>query len=164
MKAIIYIGGIFFLSLLPYTIMAQQNSFKPNPLLIVDGKIVGDTNAIKNLDSDLIENINVLKGEAAVSLYGSKAKDGAVIITSKAAAKQIKMHNLLLEKIAGYEQAPSKYLFVKDGVLVQGKEVANLKQLQSAELAAVEVMPLDAAKAIYGSEAKEITVLINTKN
>lgn len=162
---IVCIGSVFLFATLACSPKAQQVSSKAkaNPLVLMDGKIIGDTNAIKNVDPNLIESITVLKGEAAVSLYGNKAKDGAVLITRKAEVREQEMHKLLLEKIAGYELAPSHYLFVKDGVLVQGEEVLNLKQLRSSDLIAVETLKYDAAKAIYGNETKEVTVLINTK-
>jgi TonB-dependent SusC/RagA subfamily outer membrane receptor len=38
---------------------------------------------MKSLDQNTIERIDVLKGESAMVIYGSKAKYGAVIITLK---------------------------------------------------------------------------------
>lgn len=40
-----------------------------------------------DIASDDIESINVLKGAAATALYGARAKDGAVIITTKKGSK-----------------------------------------------------------------------------
>ncbi|MCK5649950.1 MAG: SusC/RagA family TonB-linked outer membrane protein, partial [Gemmatimonadetes bacterium] len=72
--------------------IAGQNQ----PLFIVDGIPVDNSapgnsgyggidygNTIQDLDPFDIENISVLKGPAAAALYGSRAANGAVVITTK---------------------------------------------------------------------------------
>ncbi|WP_299715033.1 von Willebrand factor type A domain-containing protein [uncultured Tenacibaculum sp.] len=56
------------------------------PLYIVDGVIIeGNSNkAIQNIDPNKIKSVNVLKFKEAQSLYGAAAKNGCVIITTKA--------------------------------------------------------------------------------
>ncbi|MGY5254038.1 SusC/RagA family TonB-linked outer membrane protein [Sphingobacterium spiritivorum] len=49
------------------------------------GKDVG--NMIQDLNPDDIENISVLKGPSAAALYGSRAANGVILITTKRAAK-----------------------------------------------------------------------------
>lgn len=44
-------------------------------------------NAAQDINPDDIESINVLKGAAATALYGSRASNGAIIITTKRATK-----------------------------------------------------------------------------
>ena len=52
-----------------------------DPLYVVDGfPIVGD---ISSINPDEIENISVLKDAASTSLYGSRAANGVVLITTK---------------------------------------------------------------------------------
>ena len=51
------------------------------PLYIVDGVILGST--IVDLDALDIESIEIVKGAAAASLYGSRAANGVVQITTK---------------------------------------------------------------------------------
>jgi Outer membrane cobalamin receptor protein len=68
------------------------------PLIVVDGvpysnPLINTTNpfsgggtygsGINNLDPNDIESISVLKGSAAASLYGSRASNGVVLITTK---------------------------------------------------------------------------------
>lgn len=56
------------------------------PLIIVDGVIFADGNAeaiIDDLNPDLIESIEVIKGGAAEALYGERAADGVIKITLK---------------------------------------------------------------------------------
>jgi len=52
-----------------------------DPLIVVDGVILGSggTSAIESMD---IENIEVIKGAAAASLYGSRAAAGVIAITT----------------------------------------------------------------------------------
>ena len=54
-----------------------------NKLIIIDGK-ESDFKTLKNLEKDgKIAAVDMLKPKTAISLYGKKAKDGAVIVTTK---------------------------------------------------------------------------------
>lgn len=55
------------------------------PLIVIDGIVVESD--LFDVPSQNIENINVLKGTAASSLYGSRGRDGAILITTKTAKK-----------------------------------------------------------------------------
>lgn len=74
------------------------NSFEGNsPLWVIDGTPISDNtasggttarnidfgNRVGDISSDDIESMTVLKGAAATALYGSRAKDGAIIVTTK---------------------------------------------------------------------------------
>lgn len=52
------------------------------PLYVLNGKI-SDYESTRNLDQNSIKEMKVLKSEEAVALYGDKAKNGAVLITTK---------------------------------------------------------------------------------
>ncbi|WP_431294210.1 SusC/RagA family TonB-linked outer membrane protein [Pedobacter sp. P26] len=77
-----------------------NSSLSPNtqPLVVIDGVLIqpgvtgadsyGNSpqdfgNIMKNLNADDYESITVLKGAAASSLYGSRAQNGVLLITSK---------------------------------------------------------------------------------
>lgn len=89
-----------------------QSSFGPNnsPLIIVNGIPINNTSisgggsngngtgnptggssdqgdGLQSINQDDIESMTVLKGGAAAALYGFRAKDGVLIITTKAGAK-----------------------------------------------------------------------------
>jgi len=51
----------------------------------VDQEVGGGAygSGISTLDPNTIESISVLKGAAAAALYGSRAKNGVVVITTK---------------------------------------------------------------------------------
>lgn len=70
------------------------------PIFVVDGIIIdnevtktGDKsdrdfgNDLKNLNSDDFETVSVLKGAAATALYGSRASNGVILITTKKGKK-----------------------------------------------------------------------------
>lgn len=53
------------------------------PLMVIDGVPVESD--LFDVSPENIESINVLKGTAAAALYGSRGKDGAILITTKLA-------------------------------------------------------------------------------
>ncbi len=58
----------------------KQDYGQPQPLFVLDGKEVSN---ISDVDPNTIKEVNVLKGDAARKLYGEKADNGVVIITTK---------------------------------------------------------------------------------
>lgn len=61
-------------------------SFTSNvrPLVVVDGQpMIGDPDNINNINPDEIESFTILKDAAATALYGSRAANGVIIITTK---------------------------------------------------------------------------------
>lgn len=56
-----------------------------SPLIVIDGVPVESD--LFDVSPENIQSINVLKGTAAAALYGSRGKDGAVLITTKLAEK-----------------------------------------------------------------------------
>lgn len=87
------------------------------PLIIVDGvpysnNLVNTTSpfsgggtygsGLNNLDPNDIESMNVLKGAAAASLYGSRAANGVLLITTKSGAPKKGAKSLNVTYRAGY--------------------------------------------------------------
>jgi membrane associated rhomboid family serine protease len=71
-----------------------KGNFK-NPIILLNGKpITGQQ--MKKIDPGKIETVSVLKGNAAISLYGDNAKNGAILITLK---KQYTVEGVLGESI-----------------------------------------------------------------
>lgn len=86
---------------------ATSLSSDNQPLFVVDGVPLANTlnnisqigtnnkvdygNAIADLNMDNIENVSVLKGAAAAALYGSRAGNGVVLITTKSGKNAKKM-------------------------------------------------------------------------
>lgn len=75
-----------------------------NPLYVVDeSPIIGDINSI---NPNEIESISVLKGPSAASIYGSRAANGVVLITTKR-AKQGKT-SISLNIVQGVGEVPQR--------------------------------------------------------
>ncbi|WP_276166395.1 SusC/RagA family TonB-linked outer membrane protein [Zobellia alginiliquefaciens] len=53
------------------------------PLVVIDGAPVGDASVMGDISSMDIETISVLKGASAAALYGSRAGNGVILITTK---------------------------------------------------------------------------------
>ena len=86
---------------------ATSLSTDNQPLFVVDGVPIANTinnvggfgsdnrvdygNAISDLDPESIENVTILKGPSAAALYGTRAGNGVVLITTKKAKESQKM-------------------------------------------------------------------------
>lgn len=62
----------------------QSVSLAAGPLILVDGEEVDGEASLGELDPELIESIEVIKGPAAARLYGDRAAAGIIRITLKA--------------------------------------------------------------------------------
>jgi len=95
-------------------------SLENQPLIVVDGTPYSNTqlttssqtsaggaygNGLANLDPNDIESINILKGAAAASLYGSRASRGVIVITTKSGSgkKGIKPLNVTYKTAFSFE-------------------------------------------------------------
>lgn len=58
-----------------------------NPLILIDG-VEGDMNSI---DPNLIASINVLKDAASSAIYGSRAANGVILVTTKRASQGLRV-------------------------------------------------------------------------
>ena len=75
-----------------------------DPLYVIDGlPIVGD---ISNINPNEIETITILKDAASTSLYGSRAANGVVLITTKSA--KVGETKISLNAYYGFQQAPQR--------------------------------------------------------
>jgi hypothetical protein len=112
------------------------------PLIILDGKKV-PYSTMSTLDANLINSVDILKGESATStMYGEEGKNGIVIITTKA-------------------QALKKPLMIIDG-----KRVDNylLSTMNPDLIKQIDVFKNDSASAKYGEEGKNGVIVVTTKS
>lgn len=58
------------------------SSDKEKPIIYIDGNL-STNEALKELDPNIIEKMEVLKGDNAIKEYGEKAKNGVILITTK---------------------------------------------------------------------------------
>ena len=67
--------------------ISQESANGNEPLIVLNNHLV--TKAILNdIDPNKIESVTVLKGKAAMSIYGSKGKNGAIVLTTKNISKR----------------------------------------------------------------------------
>ena len=67
--------------------MSQESANENEPLIVLNNHLV--TKAILNdIDPNKIESVTVLKDKAAMSIYGSKGKNGAIVLTTKNISKR----------------------------------------------------------------------------
>ncbi len=64
-------------------------SYSTNPLYVIDGFPTGD---LSTFDTRDIQSVDVLKDAAAAAIYGSRATNGVIMITTKKGSKDSKMH------------------------------------------------------------------------
>ena len=74
-------------------------SYAADPLYIIDGTAAAD---ITNFDSKDIESIEILKDASSTAVYGSRAANGVVLITTKKGKKDGKMH-INIDSYAGVQ-------------------------------------------------------------
>lgn len=105
-----------------------------DPLIVIDGVPVdnagvsGSANALNLINPNDIENITVLKDASAAAIYGSRAANGVIIITTKRGTNSAKLgveytSNIALSSISEYVPAVSA-----DDLRALIDDVGNAKQ------------------------------------
>ena len=61
-----------------------------SPLVVIDGVVVDESNAINSVNAVDVDNISVLKDAASAAIYGSRAANGVILITTKKGKKGTK--------------------------------------------------------------------------
>ena len=62
---------------------------KTQPLIVVDG-IIFKTSSFKNLNSNKVKSINILRAPESTAIFGSGGVNGVIIITTKYTKKELK--------------------------------------------------------------------------
>jgi TonB-linked SusC/RagA family outer membrane protein len=86
------------------TIRGFGTTNNTDPLYIIDGVQTTDGNILNSIDPSNIAQMNVLK-DGAAAIYGSRASNGVVIITTKSGGYNQQKATLSLEMYAGVSQA-----------------------------------------------------------
>ena len=58
-------------------------SASPQPLFVVDGRVIDPSAVPADFDPDQIVSIEIVKGRSALDTYGEPGKNGVVVITTK---------------------------------------------------------------------------------
>src|SRR5688572_30404198 len=116
----------------------------------------------KKLDSsEIFSYIKYRPGTAPPRYY--KGKDTTVIVvkTRKVERSLQKQRHALLNRFLDSVDNGADILIVQDGALVLSPEQKNLRKLSPDQLSNANTMEWEAAKKLYGSHARPITLLIN---
>ncbi len=101
-----------------------------SPLYVVDG--VPFDGSISNINSDDIESITVLKDAASSALYGARAANGVVLITTKKGRSERLTFNVRVnhgisvrgipeyERLDAYQYVPMEWEIMRNGFLTAG--------------------------------------------
>lgn len=88
------------------------------PLIVIDGVpmdtkgIVGASNPLALVSPENVESMTILKDASATAIYGSRASNGVIIITTKSGAKGKPQVSFTMN---GYVNTTRKYLDMMDG-------------------------------------------------
>lgn len=98
-----------------------------DPLVLIDG-VEGDINGV---DPNDIENISVLKDAAAAAIYGSRASNGVILVTTKRAASDVV--SISYNNYLGWQQPTElpKYVGALDFLRAVGTEQSAIDNYSS---------------------------------
>lgn len=121
-------------------------------IFMVDGTRM-NYDKVQVIDPQEIDNVSVLKGDAATSVYGTEAKDGVVIITTK--------NN-------GHSSSTERRMGVSDGnplILMNGVAITKeeMDKINPDDIESVNVLKGEQATRLYGEKGKNGVVIITPK-
>ena len=142
-----------------------------NPLIVIDGEIKEKDFDLDLIPADDIESISVLKDNSAIELYGDKAKDGVILITTKKGpnvkvegvqGKVVGVNSDMKKSVLSLRgvSEDKKPLIVIDGI-VKGKDF-ELHSVTPAEIESITVLKKSAVD-LYGKDAENGVIVITKK-
>lgn len=117
-----------------------------NPLIIIDG-IEGDFSQINPSD---IENISVLKDAASAAIYGSKAANGVVLVTTRMGRNNEKM-KVNINSYVGVQQLGMKY-----DLITNSAELMRLSNIGLVNDGSSPVFPEDVISSFENGNDKYV--------
>lgn len=84
-----------------------------DPLIIIDGVITGGETNLRDINMEDVESIEVIKGAAASSLYGSLSGNGVIQIITKRGKNSEGKPTIVLRNETGFSQIASRYPLAK---------------------------------------------------
>ncbi|MDP3437836.1 MAG: M56 family metallopeptidase [Bacteroidales bacterium] len=164
------------------TVLWDATADDKNPLIVVNGEIQKPTFDISNLSSESIKSITILKDKSALSLYGTKGKNGVIVITLNEGAQNIdgktevkkeirviginqidknstdSVKSEIRIKSTGNFQNP---LYVIDGeIMKKGFDIANISP---ESIASMTILKDKSAIEKYGEKGKDGVIEITLK-
>jgi len=104
-----------------YLSLRGSNSFSGNsPLFIVDGFPIASGGGVEAISPSDIESVSVLKDASSIAIYGARAANGVILITTKAG--KLGKSNLEVGVYHGFQS------FVNPVKMLNGAELADLRR------------------------------------
>jgi len=138
-----------------------------SPLYVIDGQVYTGDAAGRSVDPDRIANVEIVKGPRAVELYGERAVDGVVIITTKEHAAGGGLAGVAPRSGSGQIRIRRGSALSGDPlVLVDGRAVpaAALQDISADQILDIEVLKGSAAVERYGDRASQGAIVVRTKH
>lgn len=156
------------------------------PLLILNGIPQKDRSKVESLSPSKIKNIKVLKGIKATALYGTRGRNGVIVVSTKsednqASKVEIRKNVTIVDStrnpngdIYAYEYGKKnkeiilrnskgeKPLYIIDGEVKE--EDFDLGQIQPKDIAAINVLKGNLATDEYGKKGENGVIEIHTKS
>lgn len=76
-----------------------------NPLIVVDGFPLSEGSSLSSINPNDIKDINILKDAASAAIYGSRAANGVILVTTKKGATN--EMNIALDMYTGFQEQVS---------------------------------------------------------
>jgi len=159
------------------------------PLIVIDGVVQDEEMTLEDVNALDVYHIEIIKDEATVGLYGERARQGVIRITTKAEAApvvrprdgKVRLSDVRIDTLLRLEadslaidtleadsiliQADATVsdgpLIVIDGV-VQDEEM-TLEEINELDIERIEIVKGEAAIGLYGPRARNGAIQITTK-
>ncbi len=125
-------------------IKTRNNDTSKTPLYILNGEEITEQ-FFELIDPKEIESVSVLKDQSAMALYGTRASDGVIVITTKAPKVKLPATNA----DAFYSAGGKEPLFILDGKEITMEEMNNI---DSNNIKSINVLKGDTARSKYGDK------------
>ncbi|PPL04549.1 M56 family metallopeptidase [Parapedobacter indicus] len=173
-------------------VKVSVDTAQAQPLILVDGEAFeGD---LKNLSAETIESIDVLKEKSAIERYGSRGKNGVILITSKKGRRNEEKPHLTTKdttiRITGYKTTEHPVTIRKDNwqdrsqatpntvstwgegnfgdalIVIDGEaqDATALRSLSPSRIDAVHVWKGKSGEERYGEKGANGVIEITTKS
>jgi TonB-dependent SusC/RagA subfamily outer membrane receptor len=136
-----------------------------SPMIMINGKEI-DLEKMKQIDPNIIDSIIIIKDSSAVISYGTKAKDGVIVIKTN---KEFNDSEVTLSSTAKIvvstlqSEIEKPTTNAKPLYIVDDKEIANFNDINPDVIESVTILK-GSATAQYGEAGKNGVVFITTKS
>lgn len=142
-----------------------------NPLIVIDGveKGVG-ADKLQAVNPQDVKSIEILQPENAVAKFGDRAKEGAIIVTTKKGEHKETVEGATYDATLTYSHVKS-VIAPKEGtsplIIIDGEEKGNdqsiLNQLDVQDIQTISVLKDESAVQQFGEKGREGVVIVTTK-